>query len=150
MCAATVGRFGGPDAVEITEHPTPVPGADQGDGARLESRRRGHAVRCLGGGERIGLGFDAVGPGAPWSIGDRVIALATGHHKPPGVVLDAAVLAPAPTTLDDIHAATLPLNATTAAQVLRLLALAPGRACWSPERQEASASTPWNSPTARG
>ncbi|MFE0631539.1 NADP-dependent oxidoreductase [Streptomyces sp. NPDC058864] len=142
MRAATVTRFGGPDAVEITEHPAPVPGPGE---VRINVRAAAlnpvdAAMRSgvFGGKERIGLGFDvagtvdAVGPGTSWSTGDRVIALATGHHKPLGthadyVVLRADALAPAPTTLDDVHAATLPLNTTTAAQALSLLALAPGQ-----------------------
>ncbi|MEU1621130.1 NADP-dependent oxidoreductase [Streptomyces sp. NPDC005722] len=141
MRAATVTRFGGPDAVEITEHPVPVPGPGQVrikvGAAALNPVDAAMRSGVFGGRERIGLGFDvagtvdAVGPGTSWSAGDRVIALATGHHKPLGthadyVVLDAGTLAPAPATLDDVHAATLPLNATTAAQALHLLSLVPG------------------------
>ncbi|MFF4974607.1 NADP-dependent oxidoreductase [Streptomyces sp. NPDC001083] len=142
MRAVTVSRFGGPDAVEITEHPRPEPGPGQVRikvaAAALNPVDAAMRSGVFGGEGRIGLGFDvagtvdAVGPGAAWSTGDRVIALATGHHKPLGthadhVVLDGGTLAPAPATLDDLHAATLPLNTTTAAQSLRLLALAPGQ-----------------------
>ncbi|KJK33985.1 NADPH:quinone reductase [Streptomyces variegatus] len=92
----------------------------------------------FGGEESVGLGWDvagtvdATGPGVSWPIGERVIALATGHHKPLAthadyVVLDADTLAPAPASLDDTHAAALPLNTTTASQVLRLLDLTPGQ-----------------------
>ncbi|MFI6058261.1 NADP-dependent oxidoreductase [Streptomyces sp. NPDC051286] len=142
MRAATVSRFGGPDAVEITEHPVPMPGPGQVRikvaAAALNPVDAAMRSGVFGGEERIGLGWDvagtvdAVGPGVTWSADDRVIALATGHHTPLGthadyVVLDADTLAPAPTTLDDTHAATLPLNTTTAAQALRLLALVPGQ-----------------------
>ncbi|MFQ3555240.1 NADP-dependent oxidoreductase [Streptomyces gramineus] len=142
MRAATVARFGGPEAVDITQHPVPEPGRGQ---VRIKVKAAALnpvdvAMRqgVFGGAERIGLGFDvagtvdAAGPGTSWSAGDRVIALVTGHHKPLGthadyVVVAADTLAPTPSTLDDIDAATLPLNATTAAQVLSLLALAPGQ-----------------------
>ncbi|MFJ5264802.1 NADP-dependent oxidoreductase [Streptomyces sp. NPDC088387] len=142
MRAATVSRFGGPAAVEITEHPIPAPGPGQVrvkvTAAALNPVDAAMRSGVFGGTERIGLGFDvagsvdAVGAGVSWSAGDRVIALATGHHKPLGthadyVLLDGGILAPAPTTLDDVHAATLPLNTTTAAQALRLLSLSPGQ-----------------------
>ncbi|MDN3265974.1 NADP-dependent oxidoreductase, partial [Streptomyces sp. CSDS2] len=75
---------------------------------------------------------DAVGPGTGWKVGERVFAVVTGHHKPLGthadhIVVDAGILAPSPVSLDDVHAATLPLNATTASQALDLLDLAPGQ-----------------------
>jgi NADPH:quinone reductase-like Zn-dependent oxidoreductase len=142
MRAVTVTRFGGPDAVEVTEHPTPEPGPGQVrirvKAAALNPVDAAMRAGVFGGGERIGLGFDvagivdAVGPGASWSSGDRVIALATGHRKPLGthadyVVLDGDILAPSPTSLDDVHAATLPLNTTTAAQALELLSLTAGQ-----------------------
>ncbi|MFJ8007747.1 NADP-dependent oxidoreductase [Streptomyces fagopyri] len=142
MRAATVARFGGPDAVQITEHPIPEPGPGQVrikvSAAALNPVDAAMRSGVFGGETRIGLGFDVagtvdiVGPGTAWSTGDRVIALVTGHHKPLGthadyVVLDGDTLAPAPTTLDDVHAATLPLNTSTAAQALRLLSLTPGQ-----------------------
>ncbi|QFZ77779.1 zinc-binding dehydrogenase [Streptomyces fagopyri] len=142
MRAATVARFGGPDAVEITEHPIPEPGPGQVrikvSAAALNPVDAAMRSGVFGGEAGIGLGFDVagtvdiVGPGTSWSTGDRVIALVTGHHKPLGthadyVVLDGDTLAAAPTTLDDVHAATLPLNTTTAAQALRLLSLTPGQ-----------------------
>ncbi|MGW1208068.1 NADP-dependent oxidoreductase [Streptomyces sp. NPDC002499] len=142
MRAVTVTRFGGPDAVEVTEHPTPEPGPGQVrirvKAAALNPVDAAMRAGVFGSEERIGLGFDvagivdAVGPGASWSSGDRVIALATGHRKPLGthadyVVLDGDILAPSPTSLDDVHAATLPLNATTAAQALELLSLTAGQ-----------------------
>ncbi|MCF3963229.1 NADP-dependent oxidoreductase [Streptomyces fuscigenes] len=142
MRAATVTRFGGPEAVEITEHPTPVPGPGQVrirvGAAALNPVDAAMRSGVFGGEGPVGLGFDvagtvdAAGAGTRWTTGERVIALATGHHKPLGthadhIVLDDAVLAPAPRTLDDIHAATLPLNTTTASQALRLLSLSPGQ-----------------------
>lgn len=141
MRAVTVARFGGPEAVEITEHPVPRPGPGQ-----VRIRVKAAAVNpvdlamrsgVFGGEERIGLGWDvaglvdAVGPGVTRPLGERVMAVATGHRKPLGaqadhLVVDSDTLAPVPASLDFTQAATLPLNATTAAQALRLLGLAPG------------------------
>lgn len=109
-----------------------------------------------GAGERIGLGWDvagtvdavgavdvagavdavdaagAAGAAGAWSVGDEVVALHYGAVKPLGthaeyVVVDADAVAPAPATVDAVHAATLPLNALTAAQALDRLEPAPGR-----------------------
>ncbi|MFD7299224.1 NADP-dependent oxidoreductase [Streptomyces sp. NPDC059897] len=143
MRAATVSRFGGPEAVEITEVPVPEPGPGQVRikvaAAALNPVDAAMRAGVFGGdGARIGPGWDvagtvdAVGPGAAWSPGDRVFGLATGHRTPLGThaeyaVLDADAVAPAPATLDDAHAAALPLNALSAAQALDLAALEPGQ-----------------------
>ncbi|MFD7066663.1 NADP-dependent oxidoreductase [Streptomyces sp. NPDC059913] len=143
MHAATVSRFGGPEAVEITEVPVPVPGPGQVRikvaAAALNPVDAAMRSGVFGGaGERIGLGWDvagvidAVGPGVEQVPGDRVIGLSTGHHTPLGthaeyVVLDTEAVAPAPARLDDVHAATLPLNTLSAAQALDTLALRPGQ-----------------------
>ncbi len=142
MRAATVSRFGGPEAVEITKVPLPVPGPGQVrikvGAAALNPVDAAMRVGAFGrAGERIGLGWDvagtveSVGGGVRWSTGDRVVGLATGHRTPLGThaeyaVLDANALAPAPTTVDDTHAAALPLNALSAAQALDMAALQPG------------------------
>ncbi|MGW6273797.1 NADP-dependent oxidoreductase [Streptomyces sp. NPDC055060] len=143
MRAATVSRFGGPEAVEITEVPVPTPGPGQVRikvaAAALNPVDAAMRAGVFGGaGERIGLGWDvagtveSTGDGVRWSPGDRVIGLATGHRTPLGThaeyaVLDADAIAPAPTVLDDTHAAALPLNALSAAQALDLAALQPGQ-----------------------
>ncbi|MGD6756573.1 NADP-dependent oxidoreductase [Streptomyces sp. BH105] len=143
MRAATVSRFGGPEAVEITEVPVPEPGPGQVRikvaAAALNPVDAAMRAGVFGGeGERIGPGWDvagtvdAVGPGAALSLGDRVFGLATGHRTPLGThaeyaVLDADAVAPAPKTLDDAHAAALPLNALSGAQALDLAALEPGQ-----------------------
>ncbi|RKS16883.1 NADPH:quinone reductase-like Zn-dependent oxidoreductase [Arthrobacter sp. AG1021] len=143
MRAATVSHFGGPEAVEITEVPVPVPGPGQVrikvSAAALNPVDAAMRSGVFGGeGERIGLGWDvagtidAVGAGVNWPVGDRVIGLATGHNESLGthadyVVLDAEAIAPAPASLDDVHAAALPLNALSAAQALGLLAVRPGQ-----------------------
>ena len=143
MRATTVSRFGGPEEVEITEVPLPVPGPGQVrikvGAAALNPVDAAIRSGVFGGeGERIGLGWDvagtidAVGFQGSWPVGVRVIGLATGHTEPLGthadyVVLDGEAIAPAPASLDDVHAAALPLNALSAAQSLGLLAMRPGQ-----------------------
>ncbi|MEU7484616.1 NADP-dependent oxidoreductase [Streptomyces sp. NPDC042319] len=143
MRAATVARFGGPEAVEITELPVPVAGPGQVRikvaAAALNPVDAAMRAGVFGSdGERIGLGWDvagtidAVGDGTDRSVGERVIGLATGHRTPLGThaeyaVLDAHAVAAAPATLDDTHAAALPLNTLSALQALQMLALSPGQ-----------------------
>lgn len=143
MRAVVVKTFGGPEVVEVVEAAVPEPGARQ-----VRIRVAASALNPVdvatrsgvfgGGGEPVGLGWDvagtvdAVGAGAAWSVGDEVVALDHGMLKPLGahaeyVVVDADAVAGAPATVDAVHAATLPLNALTAAQALDLLEPAPGR-----------------------
>ncbi|MGW4340582.1 NADP-dependent oxidoreductase [Rhodococcus koreensis] len=141
MRAATVSHFGGPDVVEVKQVPVPEPGPGQVRIAVGAAAVNPVDVAMRAGvfgsteGESIGLGWDvagtidAVGPGVDWALGARVIGLATNHVKPLGthadyVVLRTDAIAPAPESLDDVHASTLPLNTLSAAQALDLLALA--------------------------
>ncbi|WP_405587050.1 NADP-dependent oxidoreductase [Streptomyces sp. NBC_01092] len=143
MRAVVVNSFGGPEAVEVVETDVPEPGARQirikVSAAALNPVDAGVRAGGFGGaGQRIGFGWDvagtvdAVAPGAPWSVGDQVVALHYGPVKPLGthaeyVVVDADAVAAAPATVDAVHAATLPLNALTAAQALDRLELEPGQ-----------------------
>ncbi|MEV7061967.1 NADP-dependent oxidoreductase [Streptomyces collinus] len=146
MRAVVVNSFGGPEAVEVVETEVPRPGARQVRikvaAASLNPVDAGVRAGVFGGaGERIGLGWDvagtvdavgAVDAAGAWSVGDEVVALHYGPVKPLGthaeyVVVDADAVAPAPATVDAVHAATLPLNALTAAQALDRLEPAPGR-----------------------
>ncbi|MFF2366424.1 NADP-dependent oxidoreductase [Streptomyces sp. NPDC058122] len=143
MRAAVVTSFGGPEAVEIVEVALPEPGARQ---VRIKVAAAGvnpvdAGVRAGvfgGAGKRLGLGWDvagvveAVGVASGWNVGDEVVALAYGTAKPLGthadlVVVDADAVAVAPRSVDRAHAASLPLNALTAAQALDGLGLEPGR-----------------------
>ncbi|WP_033314015.1 NADP-dependent oxidoreductase [Streptomyces iakyrus] len=143
MRAVVVNSFGGPEAVEVVETEVPRPGAGQVQikvaAASLNPVDAGVRAGVFGGaGERIGLGWDVAGTvdavedAGAWGIGDEVVALHYGAVKPLGthaeyVVVDAAAVAPAPASVDAVHAATLPLNALTAAQALDRLELTPGR-----------------------
>ncbi|MEU9050298.1 NADP-dependent oxidoreductase [Streptomyces sp. NPDC048384] len=141
MRAAVVRTFGGPDAVEVLEREAPEPGAGQVRikvaAAALNPVDAGLAAGVFGGaGADVGLGWDvagtvdAVGAAASWSVGDEVVALHHGMLRPLGthaeyVVVPADAVAKAPATADAVHAATLPLNALTAAQALDRLELGP-------------------------
>ncbi|MGW3917026.1 NADP-dependent oxidoreductase [Streptomyces sp. NPDC005070] len=143
MRAAVVTSFGGPEAVEIVEVALPEPEARQ---VRIKVAAAGvnpvdAGVRAGvfgGAGKRLGLGWDvagvveAVGVASGWNVGDEVVALAYGTAKPLGthadlVVVDADAVAVAPRSVDAAHAASLPLNALTAAQALDGLGLEPGQ-----------------------
>ncbi len=143
MSAAVVSEFGGPERVALAEVPVPRPAAGQ---LRVKVTAAGlnpvdGAVRAGifgGAGQRLGLGWDVSGEideiGAGVSgrrVGERVVGLHHGPVKPLGthaqyVVLDASAVASAPTTVDAVAAAGLPLAGLTAARAVDLLGLAPG------------------------
>lgn len=143
MRAVVVTEFGGPEAVEIAEVEVPEPGARQirikVAAAALNPVDAGVRAGGFGGaGRRLGLGWDvagtvdAVGADAGWRVGDEVVALSYGAVKSLGthadhVVVGADAVAGAPSSVDPVHAATLPLNALTADRALDLLALEPGQ-----------------------
>lgn len=143
MRAVVVKTFGGPEAVELVETEVPVPGPGQ---VRIKvaaaavnpvdaAYRAGFLVPLPEGGA-LGLGWDvagtvdAVGAGAPFAAGAEVVALAYGPAPAKShaeyVVVDGSAVAPAPASVDAVHASTVPLNTLTAAQALDLLDLAPG------------------------
>jgi NADPH:quinone reductase-like Zn-dependent oxidoreductase len=143
MRAAVVTAFGGPEAVEIVEVAVPEPGARQVRirvvAAAVNPVDAGVRAGVFGGEEKpLGLGWDvagvveAVGAASGWGVGDEVVALAYGLAKAIGthaeyVVVDADAVAAAPRTVDAAHAASLPLNALTAAQALDRLDLELGQ-----------------------
>ena len=125
MRAVGVRRFGGPEVLEVVELDEPVP--SEGEvrvrvaaatvnptdvGLRMGRWERELSDRpppWVPGMELAGE-IDAVGPGAGWSVGDRVMAivLPTGPHG-------------------GAQAATLPMNGLTVRLALDLLALDPGQ-----------------------
>lgn len=146
MRAIGVTKFGGPEALEVVDIPLPHAGPG-------EVRIRVHAaavnptdtgLRSGAYGTRLGgleppyiPGMDAagviseVGDGAPWNVGDEVIAitLPTGPHGgayADEVVVPAESVVALPAGADFAAGATLPMNAMTARLTLDLLKLAPG------------------------
>ncbi|MGV9454655.1 NADP-dependent oxidoreductase [Streptomyces sp. NPDC003635] len=142
MRAAVVTEFGGPEVVRVVESAVPEPGARQVrikvSAAGLNPVDAGVRAGVFGGaGKTIGLGWDvagtvdAVGVASSWSVGDQVVALDYGMANPLGthaeyVVVPADAVALAPVGVDAVAAATLPLNALTAAQALDQLGVAAG------------------------
>ncbi|MFG2975385.1 NADP-dependent oxidoreductase [Streptomyces sp. NPDC048331] len=143
MSAAVASEFGGPEKVALAEVPVPRPAAGQ---LRVKVTAAGlnpvdGAVRAGifgGAGQRLGLGWDVsgeideIGAGVTGRrVGERVVGLQYGTVKPLGThaqyaVLDASAVASAPTTVDAVAAAGLPLAGLTAARAVDLLELAPG------------------------
>ncbi|MFR9796697.1 NADP-dependent oxidoreductase [Streptomyces sp. MS06] len=143
MRAVVVNAFGGPEVVEVVETARPEPAAGEVRikvaAATLNPVDAGVRSGLFGGGDGpVGLGWDVAGTvesadaAGVWNVGDEVVALAPGLMRPLGahaeyVVVDTGAVAPAPAGVDAVRAATLPLNALTAAQALDLLDLEEGR-----------------------
>ncbi|MEV7095266.1 NADP-dependent oxidoreductase [Amycolatopsis sp. NPDC051045] len=141
MRAMVVRRFGGPEVLEAVEVPVPEPGPGQ-----VRIRVAAAAVNPVDAATRsgalseagvipprevLGLGWDVAGRiddagDTRFGVGDAVIGLRDRIALPLGayaeyLVLDASAVAPAPPGLSPVEAATLPLNALTAAQALDLV-----------------------------
>jgi NADPH:quinone reductase len=139
MRAIVVRRFGGPEVLEPLEVPVPEPGPGQ-----VRIRVAAAAVNPVDVATRagilteagvipprevLGLGWDVAGvvdAGAGFDVGDAVIGLRDRIAAPLGayaeqIVLDASAVALAPAGVSPVEAATLPLNALTAAQALDLV-----------------------------
>ncbi len=136
-----VRSYGGPEVLEVADVPEPVPAAGQVlvrvaaaavNPVDLQTRS-GDLAGLIPARDVIGLGWDvagtvgAVGPGvAGFAVGDRVAGLSDRLALPAKthaeqVVLDADAVASLPVGADLVAAATLPLNALTAAQALDLV-----------------------------
>jgi NADPH2:quinone reductase len=148
MKSIIVRTGGGADVLELVDSPMPEPGARQ---VRVKvaasslnpiglSARAGRltAAGLMPPMSRYGLGWDVaghvdvLGPGATrFHVGDPVIGLRdllfTGGAHAEHVVLDESSLAPAPVSVPPTEAATLPLNALTAAGALDLAGVTDGQ-----------------------
>jgi NADPH2:quinone reductase len=143
MRAAVVKKVGGPEAVEIVEVPLPEPGPFQVRikvaAAALNPADAAVWAGVFGpleGMEHAGLGLDAagtidaVGLGVLLEVGTPVIAFDSGALRPTKAQAEYLVvplnsIAAAPEGMDLTLAATIPLNAMTAAQALDHLPLRP-------------------------
>ncbi|SDJ60390.1 NADP-dependent oxidoreductase [Streptomyces indicus] len=144
--AAVVRTPAGPDSIEIVDVPLTAPGPGE---VRVEIAAAGvnpvdlgvvngvfHALGMVHQPEHTGIGWDfagtiaAVGPGVELAVGTRVAGLVDGFDRDFGpyaeqLVIPAAQLAVVPDGLDLTVAATVPVNALAAAQLLDLLGDAP-------------------------
>jgi NADPH:quinone reductase-like Zn-dependent oxidoreductase len=143
MRAVVVRKFGGPEVLESVAVPVPEPGPGQ---VRIRvtaaavnpvdvATRAGWLTEAgvIPPREVLGLGWDVAGVvetgfglGSGFRVGDAVIGLRDRIATPLGayaeqIVLDVSAVAPAPEGFSPAEAATLPLNALTAAQALDLV-----------------------------
>lgn len=143
---AVVRTPNGPDSIDIIEVPVTEPGPGQVRvtvaGATVNpvdlaiTNGVFHAIGAVQQTEHTGLGWDfagtivAVGAGVDLALGTRVAGLVAGVDRDFGtyaeqLVVPATDIAVVPDDLDLISAATVPLNAQTAAQIVELLGDAP-------------------------
>ncbi|MGH3242609.1 MAG: alcohol dehydrogenase catalytic domain-containing protein, partial [Spirillospora sp.] len=144
--AAVVRTPGGPDAIEIIDVPVAEPGSGE---VRVRIAAAAvnpvdlavaagvfHGLGLIDQPEHTGLGWDfagtvvATGPGADLAVGTRVAGMVDGLDRDFGtyaeqIVVPSADVAVVPADLDVVAAATVPLNALTAAQIVDLLGDAP-------------------------
>ncbi|MFD6303903.1 NADP-dependent oxidoreductase [Streptomyces sp. NPDC060223] len=146
MRAVTFTAFGGPEVLTVGDRPIPEVTAGH---VRVRVHapavhpldvvaRAGYLGPMVPGGPTYVLGVDAVGtidaigPGvSDFDIGQAVLAMSNWPETKIGtqaefVVLPVAFIAPAPAGVAPAAAATLPLNAHTATQALRILGLKAG------------------------
>ena len=149
MRAVTFSRFGGPEVLEVSELPEPLPGPGEvrirvaaatvnPTDIGFRAGRQATAVREMGvlppyipGMELAGV-VDAVGKGTDWHPGDRVMAIVNPRRPGGGaqaelVVVPAASVARVPEGTSLEAAATLPMNGLTVRLALDRLALQPGQ-----------------------
>jgi NADPH2:quinone reductase len=148
MRAVGFKRFGGPEVLEVVDLPEPQPGpgevrirvaaatvnpTDIGfrSGRQAQQLPPGLQPPYVPGMELAGV-VDAVGPGAGWSPGDRVMAIVNPRRPGGGAQAELVVVpsgsvarVPEGSTLEE--AATLPMNGLTVRRALDLLALQPGQ-----------------------
>jgi NADPH2:quinone reductase len=144
--AVGIPRPGGPDVLRLVELPVPEPGAGE---IRIRTsaaavnptdtafRQTGPAPQeqlpppWIPGMELAGV-VDAVGAGAPWRVGDRVMAIVMPRRPLGGaqaefVVVPADSAAAVPDGVGDAEASTLPMNGLTVHSALQHLALSSGQ-----------------------
>jgi NADPH:quinone reductase len=145
--AILVPRFGGPEVLDVGDHPPPM---RKGDDVRirvtaatvnptdvlLRSGQRRQQMRHLAppyipGMELAGV-IDAAAPGDRWQVGDKVMAIVNAKRPKGGaqaelVVVPSASVVPVPAGWGLVEAATVPMNGLTVWVALARLALRPGQ-----------------------
>lgn len=147
MRAVGITRFGGPEVLEVVELEDPLP--QEGEvrirvaaatvnptDTGLRAGRRAAMLKDVPPpyvpGMELAGEVDAVGPGAEWHLGDRVIAIVVPTRDGRGaqaerVVVPARSVAPLPSGVSFEQGATLPMNGLTVRRALDVLALSPGQ-----------------------
>jgi NADPH:quinone reductase-like Zn-dependent oxidoreductase len=146
MRVVAIPQTGGPEVLEIIERPVPEPGdgevrigvaaatvnpSDIGLRAGLHAARlRSLRPPYVPGWEAAGS-VDAVGAGAGFQVGERVMAIVSpfgpgGGAQAEYVVVPADSVVRVPAGMGLVEAATLPMNGLTVRRALDLLGLAPG------------------------
>jgi NADPH:quinone reductase-like Zn-dependent oxidoreductase len=145
--AVGITRFGGPEVLEVVELEDPLP--QEGEvrirvaaatvnptDTGLRAGRRAAMLKDVPPpyvpGMELAGEVDAVGPGAEWHLGDRVIAIVVPTRDGRGaqaerVVVPARSVAPLPSGVSFEQGATLPMNGLTVRRALDVLALSPGQ-----------------------
>ena len=151
MRAVTFSRFGGPEVLEVSELPEPLPGPGEvrirvaaatvnptdisfrvgRQQTTAQLTQMGVLPPYIPGMELAGV-VDAVGDGTDWHPGDRVMAIVNPRRPGGGaqaevVVVPAASVARVPEGTSLEAAATLPMNGLTVRLALDRLALQPGQ-----------------------
>jgi len=140
MRAVTAPEPGGPEALTVSDHPDPSPGAGEvvvDVAASAVNRadllqRQGHYPPPPGASDVLGLEcsgtVSAVGPDVErWRVGDQVTALLAGGGHAEKVPVPAGQLMPVPDGIDLITAAALPEAACTVwSNVYMVAGLRPG------------------------
>ncbi|HZO63651.1 MAG TPA: zinc-binding dehydrogenase [Kribbellaceae bacterium] len=117
MRALVVRQFGDPDAIELIETDTPVPGPGE-----VRIKVAAAAVNPV---DLATAGVTGVQPGSEVVGLVDLLARSLKTHGEP-VVLDARAVAPAPRNVDPVAASSFGLNALTALQALDRLDLIAG------------------------
>ena len=147
MKAVGFSRFGGPEVLEVLDLPVPEPGASEvrvrvaaatvnPTDIGMRSGGRGGALEQLpkpyvAGMELAGT-VDAVGSGAAWQVGERVLGIALPMQSGRGAqseytVVPADSLVRIPDEVSFEQAATLAMNGLTARRALDMMGLAAGQ-----------------------
>ncbi|TAM56410.1 NAD(P)H-quinone oxidoreductase [bacterium] len=132
MLAATIPSFGGPEAIEIAQVPTPIPGPQEvlvrvrtAGLNRAELMQRQGKYPAPPGGDNTRLGLElmgevaALGPAVTrWRTGDRVMGLVIDGAQAQFVAVHERALAPVPANLSDVEAGAVPEAYITAHDAL--------------------------------
>ena len=149
MRVCEVSEFGGPDVLRGAERPWPRPArgevvvtiaAANVNPSDIAARSGAHRARMpdlqppfVPGWDLAGVVSEVGAEASGYAVGDLVLGMIPWIRSPAAVgsyaqaaAVEPGWLAPRPAALDEVTAATIPLNALTARQALELIGAAPG------------------------